>query len=605
MIKKILQQLNTAEIESISGMDATFLYGETPNSHMHIGSVCIIEGSLSFESFRELLQSRIHLVPKLRQRLVYVPMSIDYPYWVDDPNFNIDLHIRHIAIPQPSNWKQLRALASQIFSEPLDHSRPLWSFTFVEGLNDIAQLPKGSVAIITKMHHVAIDGVGGAGLLSLMFNASPKKKELKPPKPFRPKPLPNQLSLLLKSSLGFAEKPLKLPSLVTDALKASFKAGALSRVKYAQLPKTNFTAPKTPLNGIISPLRKWSTTFLSLKRVKALKNIMEVTLNDIMLGICSGALRRYLLEKKQLPAKSLIAMIPVSTRTTSKEGGKGSNQISQMLVRLATQIEDPIERLETIHENTIREKTYHKALGAKTLSKMAEVIPFGVANQAARIYSRFNLAKLHNPIFNVTITNVPGPPFPLYINGHKLISVNGMAPIVDGMGLIITIFSYNGQIMVSSTSDSNSMPDIDVFNRYLRESANELEALILEKQEEVRQRKNPAKANLPDVQPLLEEIKRNLAAKTTAIPPNAGIFQFHLSDSDSYWVFDLNGVPKITVSYDAFSDVIATFEAKDENAKKILEGKLDWQLAAIQGRLKVRGDIEKARVFGDWVRNVH
>ncbi|MFK7907648.1 MAG: wax ester/triacylglycerol synthase family O-acyltransferase [Chitinophagales bacterium] len=600
MFKKIIQQLNSAEIESISGMDAAFLYGETPNSHMHIGSVCIVEGSLSFETFRDLLKSRIHLIPRMRQRLVYVPMSIDYPYWVDDPNFNINLHLSHIAIPKPSDWKQLRTLASRIFSEPLDHSRPLWSFTFVEGLDDIAQLPKGSVAIITKMHHVAIDGVGGAGILSLLFNASPQKKPLKEPKPFRPKPLPNQLSLLLKSSLGFAEKPLKLPGIVSDALKASFKAGALSRVKYAQLPKASFTAPRTPLNGIVSPLRKWSTTMLSLKRIKTLKKIMGVTLNDVMLGICSGALRRYLLEKGKLPNKSLVAMVPVSTRTAGDADGKG-NQISQMLVQLATQVEDPIERLETIHENTVREKTYQKALGAKTLSKMAEVVPFGIANQAARIYTRFNLSKLHNPIFNVTITNVPGPQFPLYINGHKLISVNGMAPVLDGMGLIITIFSYNGQVMVSSTSDENSMPDIDVFNRYIRESANELEALILEKKEEMEQKKNPSKAALPDLNPLLKQLQKSFDAKKNSISPNMGIFQFHLSDSDTYWQFDLNDAPLVAESKTSHSNATATFTAKDEHFQKLLEGTLNWELAVVQGRLKVEGDIEKAMVFGELI----
>ena len=601
MFKKIIEQLNTANIESISGMDATFLYGETPNSHMHIGSVCIIEGSLSFDTFRELLQSRIHLVPKMRQRLVYVPMSIDYPYWVDDPNFNIDLHMSHIAIPQPSNWKQLRALASRIFSEPLDHSRPLWSFTFVEGLDNISQLPKGSVAIITKMHHVAIDGVGGAGTLSILFDPSPQKKEIKSPKPFRPKPLPSQVSLLLKSSLGFAERPLKLPSIISDALKASFTAGALSRVKYAQLPKASFTAPKTSLNGIISPLRKWSTTILTLKRVKNLKKIMGVTLNDVMLGICSGALRRYLSEKDQLPSKSLVAMVPISTRSAEDKNAKGSNQISQMLIQLATQIEDPIERLEAIHENTIREKTYHKALGAKTLAKMAEVIPFGVANQAARIYSRFNLAKLHNPLFNVTITNVPGPQFPLYINGHKLISVNGMAPVLDGMGLIITIFSYNGQIMVSSTSDENSMPDIDVFNRYLRESANELESLILFKQKELQLKKNPAKTDLPNLNPLLQQIKKGFEAQKDFLSADMGVFQFHLSESDTYWQFDLNEMPLVSESETSHANPTATFTAKDEHFQKLLTGTLDWELAVMQGRLKVEGDIEKARAFGELI----
>ena len=176
MLNKILQQLKKpTDVKAISGMDATFLYIETPTSPMHIGSVAVIEGSLDFEKFKATIHSRLHMIPKLRKRLLYVPFSIDYPYWVDDPNFNIDMHIDHIALPEPGNWKTLRKIASQIFSKPLDQSRPLWSFTFVEGLDNIPQVPKGSVAVISKIHHVAIDGVGGAGILSLVFDFTPEK----------------------------------------------------------------------------------------------------------------------------------------------------------------------------------------------------------------------------------------------------------------------------------------------------------------------------------------------------------------------------------------------------------------------------------------------
>jgi len=158
MFDKILKKINNTNIKAISGMDATFLYGETPTSPMHIGAVAVIEGSLKFETFKAIIASRIHMIPKLRKRLLYVPMSIDYPYWVDDPNFDIDLHLNRIALPQPGSWKELRATASNIFSKPLDRDRPLWSFTFVEGLENIPQVPKGSVAVISKIHHVAIVG---------------------------------------------------------------------------------------------------------------------------------------------------------------------------------------------------------------------------------------------------------------------------------------------------------------------------------------------------------------------------------------------------------------------------------------------------------------
>ncbi|MEM8909859.1 MAG: wax ester/triacylglycerol synthase family O-acyltransferase, partial [Bacteroidota bacterium] len=464
------------------------------------------------------------LIPKLRKRLVYVPMSIDYPYWVDDPHFDINMHLSHIALPRPGGWSQLRETAARIFSEPLDQSRPLWSFTFVEGLDNIPQVPAGSVAVISKVHHVAIDGVAGAGILSLLFDFTPEEKPIPAPKPYQPEPLPNELSMVLKSTISFAEKPLKFPKLISEALTASFKAGMLTRVKRLELPTAPFTAPTSPLNGIISSRRKWNTAILSLDRVKALKKVMETTLNDVLLAICAGALRRYLLEKDQLPRKPLVGMVPISTRTTGEENEDG-NQISSMLVQLATNIADPIERLEVIHENTIRGKTYQGAIGAKTLANMAEVVPFGVANQAARIYSRFRIAEMHNPVFNVTITNVPGPQFPLYLNGHKLLSIMGMAPIIDGMGLIITIFSYNGLVTLSPTSDAKTMPDLDVFSRYLRESANELEAAVL-KYDKAKKKTTKKKADKAESDQLFVHIRKYLKENAEDIKAGMGIFQF-------------------------------------------------------------------------------
>lgn len=595
MLDKILKQFTKSNIQPISGMDATFLYIETPTSPMHIGSVTVIEGSLEFEKFRATILSRIHTIPKLRQRLVYVPFSIDYPYWVDDTNFDIDMHIHHIALPKPGNWKTLRKVASQIFSNPLDHSRPLWSFTFVEGLDNIPQVPKGSVAIISKMHHVAIDGVGGAGILSLLFDLTPEVKEIPKPKPFKPKPLPNELTMVMKSTLSFVENPLKFPKLITEAVTASFKAGMLTRVKKLNLPTAPFTAPSTPLNGIVSPHRKWNSAILSLERIKALKNIRKTTLNDVILAICAGALRRYLLEKDKLPIKPLVAMVPISTRTKNENDPEG-NQISSMLIQLATNIEDPIERLETIHENTLTGKTYQGAIGAKTLANMAEAVPFGIANQAARLYSRFQISELHNPVFNVTITNVPGPQFPLYLNGHKLLSIMGSAPVLDGMGLIISIFSYNGLVTISSTSDANSMPDIDTFSRYIRESANELETLILKNKDKKKTAKKVPQKAASDA--LFAHVKKHLKLNAEYIKPNNGLFQFIVTgDVPREWKIDLNKSPgEVRRGKAKTPDV--TFTIADEHLIRVGRGELNLQTAFIQGRLKIDGDTTKAMKLG-------
>ena len=373
----------------------------------------------------------------------------------------------------------------------------------------------------------------------------------------------------------------------------------LTRAQRLELPTAPFTAPHTPLNGIISPRRKWNTAILSLDRVKALKKIMDTTLNDVVLAICAGALRRYLQEKGKLPNKPLVAMVPISTRTAA-DGSTSGNQVSSMLIQLATTIADPIERLEAIHENTIRGKSYQNAIGAKTLANMAEAVPFGIANQAARVYSRYNLSKMHNPVFNLTITNVPGPQFPLYLNGHQLLSIMGMAPIIDGMGLIITVLSYNGLLTISPTSDAKSMPDLDKFTRYLRESANDLEEVILKhkKSKAKKGKKEVEKSAKAQSDRFFEHIKNFVKENPDAIYPNSGVYQFHITGSvPTDWKLDFNKSPG-TIRRSKAGNADVTLTIKDEHLMKIALGKLNVQTAFIQGRLKVDGDTSKALKLG-------
>ncbi|MBK8517257.1 MAG: wax ester/triacylglycerol synthase family O-acyltransferase [Saprospiraceae bacterium] len=595
MFDKILESLAKETLTPISGMDATFLYTETPTSPMNIGSVIVIEGSLDFKTFKKKVHSRIHQFPKLRQRLIYVPMSIDYPYWVDDPNFDIDLHIKHIALPKPGSWKELRKIASQIFSEPFDQNRPLWSMIFVEGLDNLPQVPPGSVAIISTIHHVAVDGVGGAGLLSLFLDFTPEKQEIPEPLPYTPAPLPNHIQLIVNSTMSFARDPFKFPKIISNTLKATIRAGVLTRMQSSELPTAPFTAPSTPLNGIISGVRKWNSAILSLQRVQQIKNVMGTTLNDVLLAICSGALRRYLLEKNKLPEKSLVSLVPISTR--SKEENSADNQISAMLVQIATNVEDPIERLETIHENNNRGKNYQGAIGAKTLAGMANAIPFGIANQAARLYSRYKISEFHKPIFNVTITNVPGPQMPLYINGHKMITVMGSAPIIDGMGLIITILSYDGHITISPVSDTNSMPDLDQFTVYLRESANELEAAVIQYQKK-KKKTTPKKKVIPESDTLFNSLSTFLKSLPDSGKPKSGIFQFDVNgDELSEWVVDISVYPG-EVKKGRAESADATFTINETYLQRIAAGKLDVQTAFIQGRLKIDGDFDQAMRMG-------
>lgn len=578
-------------MEPISGLDATFLYGETPTSPMHIGSVAIIEGSLDFKAFKEHFESKLHQIPRFRQRLISIPFGIDYPYWVDDPNFNINLHIQRLALPKPHGWQELRTMASGIFSEHLDRSRPLWSMAFVEGIDGIDQVPKGSIALISKIHHVALDGMGGASILGVLFRMDDKKSQTKAPKPFKAKALPNEMQLMMKSARSFAKKPLKFPRIVKETLSSTLKAGFLTRSQLVELPTAPFSAPKTSLNGIISAERKWNTAILSLDRVKALKNVMGTTLNDVILAICSGALRKYFIDKDSLPKKSLVAMVPVSTRAQMGDASNSGNKLSMMLVKLGTGIEDNIERLQTIHDNTTQSKTYQGAVGAKALINLAETVPFGVANQAARVYSRFNMAKLHKPAFNVTITNVPGPPIPLYCQGHKLHSIMGTAPIIDGMGMIITIFSYNGKITISPTSDSNSMPDMDAFTRYILDAANELEADVHARGKKAVTKKK--KVVKPKSDKFFNAFKKYLKANPEFIKPDSGTFQFVIKKPGAEWNLNFNKPPG-TVRRGLAKDPDVTITIEDKNLLRIVNGDLSFQVAFMQGRLKMDGDSKKA-----------
>jgi len=420
---------------------------------------------------------------------------------------------------------------------------------------------------------------------------SPDVKDIPEPRPYKPEPLPNEISMMMKSGYSFATKPLKFPKLVTDAISATLKTGMLTRAKHMELPTAPFTAPSTPFNKIISPRRKWNSALLSLDRVKALKSAMGTTVNDVVLAICAGALRKYLVEKGKLPAKPLVAMVPVSTR--KKEDGDSGNQIANILIQLGTNIEDPIERLEVIHANAQREKAYQGAIGAKTLANMAEVIPFGIANQAARIYSRYKVAEMHKPVFNLTITNVPGPPIPLFINGHKLLAIMGMAPIIDGMGLIVTVFSYNGLLIMSSTSDAKSMPDIDIFNRYILESANELEAAI-KAHGKKGTKKKPKRKPKAKSDALFAHIKKFIKENPDVIRANSGLFQFNITgDVPSEWNVNLNKAPGVVRRGQAKEPDVA-LTVKDDHLLRIAKGELNIQTAFIQGRLKMNGDMAVA-----------
>lgn len=586
---------NDGGLDELSGLDAAFLYLETPNSPMHIGGLSVLEGSLSFTDFRQLLLSRIHLVKSLRQRLVTVPLSLDRPYWVEDPDFNIDYHLHHTRLPEPGGWRQLRKLTSRIIAQHLNRNRPLWEMVFVEGLNSIPQVPPGSVAIISKIHHAAIDGMAGADILGLLFDLTEEPRHYPKPEPKPADPLPDEAELIMRSAINFVKRPLKLPNILLETAKATLKTGALSRASRTELPTLPFSAPHTVFDDPISADRIWNTALLSLDRIKRLKKIMECTVNDVMLTICAGAIRRYLLEKDALPPKPIVAMVPVSVRLPSNQE-KSGNRLSSMFIQLATDVENPIARLQKIQKNAKRGKAYQGAIDAKTLVEYSEFVPFGVAGQAAKLYTRAQLSKRHRPVFNCVITNVPGPQIPLYLAGKRLLAQMGSAPIVDGMGLMIPIFSYNGIVSVSPTSAPNIMPDLDKFTRYIWESANELEAavLALDAAKPLEKQKDPPVR----VGDLFQHYQSYLESHPEINLESNDIFQFDILDKKGQnWVFDLKNTP-ISIYKGKTEDAVCTIQMSEPHILSMVSGKMDATTAFMQGKLKIKGDINAAIRFG-------
>jgi WS/DGAT/MGAT family acyltransferase len=588
LIKDLLQDVLDSSIQQVSGQDATFLYAESPNSPMHVATLTIVEGSIEFNDFKEIVASKLHLIPKFRKKLLNVPLNLDNPYWVDDPNFDIDLHINRLKLPDPANWKTLREMTSSIFSSPLDLRRPLWSIDFIEGLDEVSQVPKGSIAIVSKIHHVMIDGSSGVGIMSILFDKSEDDKNKKPskPKPYEPEPLPDEISLLIKSSYGFFKNPLKVPKLIGETAFSFIKGRMNSQLNSKkQYLKSSYTTPKTIFNESVSPKRTWGTAILSFDRINTLRKIMDVSINDLILSICAGAIRRYLEEREKLPVQPLVANVPISIRVKGEEQ-KMNNQISNMLVKIGTHIKNPIERLEFIQEQTSLGKSKHKAIGAKALSKMADAVPFGLANLAAGLYSKYNIKEFHRPPFNVTITNVPGPQNPLYLKGHKIVGIFGLAPVLDGFGLIIAAFSYNGLVSITTTSDAKTMPDADKFSRYIRESANELEVLILAKEKQ----KTVEKVQKIKSSLFFTAFKKYLNDDEKRREQAIGIYDFDLNINESESNYQLEVLKEsVSVKKRKTAKSSVKIEIDDDNLINLYKKNLLLQETIIQERIKFTG----------------
>ena len=466
-------------MQQLSGLDASFIYMETNRTPMHIGSVYLLDVTTAPGFNREMLRThvaaRLPRLPVFRQRLVEVPLDLGHPFWINDPDFNLDDHLVSLGCPRPGGKAELMALAAQRFARPLDRGRPLWDMTLVDGIDQYPGLPPGSMALICRIHHAAVDGVSGAELMGALLDLSPNPDADDVIDQWRPEPVPSPVDMLRQTYTDAKRKSLQFPRFLRDVTVASLRRAAMRRLRRLDPPARLLDAPPTVFNDVIGPTRTFGGVEFDLDHIKALKNALPgVTVNDVLLAIAAGGLRRLLARSGELPAEPMIAMMPVSVRTGGQSDQSG-NQVDAMLVELATDEASPLARLGRICGATRQSKAYGEAIPA---ARIMEFVPSETAALAARLYTRMRVADRHGPFFNLVITNVPGPPLPLYIAGARIASVFGTAPVFDGLGLILVVFSQAGRISIGITACRRMLPDASVVEGDLEASLDELAAAI-------------------------------------------------------------------------------------------------------------------------------
>lgn len=466
-------------MRQLQGMDASFVALETRNSPMHIGSILIYNpatapgGFVRYKDILRFFESRMQLSKTMRQKLVRVPFDLDYPYWVEDKDFDLEFHVRHVALPRPGDWRQLCIQAARIFARPLDLSRPPWEFTIVEGIDNVPGVEPGSYAMVTKVHHSAIDGMSGIDLMEALHTLDPNAPPPNEPDTWQGEDPPKIAELLAKSWVNNLANPVRQLDVAAKAMPGVAKTirGLISR---------DFTlhgemfAPRTRFNRALSPNRVVEGRSVPLADIKAIsKAVSGAKVNDVFLSIIGGSMRKYLLHYNDLPDKTLTAMAPISVRSSGEKGEMG-NQVAAMIAPLGTHIADPIERLNYVHSQTVNSKAMTDALGARNMTEMSKVSPALFMALGAQLYSRLGLADRVGPPFSTVVTNVPGPPVPIYSAGARLESMMGLLSLTDGIGLGHVVQSYVKEATIAFTADRKLMPDPEFYVQCIEDSFNEL-----------------------------------------------------------------------------------------------------------------------------------
>lgn len=447
-------------MQRLSGLDASFLSLETPTMHMHVASAAVFDPSgapdgLGFERVAALVEERLDLLPPFRRRLVPVPLGLHHPLWVEDPDFDLSYHLRRASLPRPGGLEELAAFAADVIGRPLDRSKPLWEMWVVEGLEG------GRVALVSKTHHAAIDGVSGAeltaNLLDLERDPPPRPR---PAEPWRAERIPSELEMLAYGVRSAACQSLALPRLVAESLATVLDVRDRNRTPGVDVPPAPFSAPRTSFNAPITAHRAVRFAEVDLERVRAVKRVAGTTVNDVVLALVAGSLRGYLAAREELPREPLVALVPVSVRGESERTTLG-NRVSPMLVALATGWPDPVERLGAITTATRAAKDQERAIGAESLTRWADFAAPAVAARAARLVTSMRVFDRLRPLVNVIVSNVPGPPVPLYSAGAELVALYPMGPIGEGVGLNVTVMSYCGRLFFGLTACRELVDDLD------------------------------------------------------------------------------------------------------------------------------------------------
>lgn len=469
-------------MQQLQGMDSSFVAMESPNSPMHIGNLLIYNpetapgGFVRFKDILDFFRSRMQLSKTMRQRLVRVPFDLDYPYWIEDPDFDLEYHLRHVALPKPGDWRQLCIQTARIHARPLDLNRPPWEFTVVEGLDNVPGYPPGCFAFVTKVHHAAIDGMSGIDLMEALHTLAPHAPPPNAPDEWKAEKIPGPVELLGKSYVNALLNPLKQAKVAAQTLPGVANAIKGLITKDFKLT-SDYVPPRTRFNRSISPHRVVEGQRFPLADVKAIRALMpdaKTKVNDVALTIIGGALNKYLTAKGDLPKSTMTAMAPISVRSSDEKNDMG-NQVAAMITPLGTHIEDPAERLAFVFGRTSNSKAMTNAIGARTMTEVSKVNPLLYMALGAQLFNRVSIAHRLAMPFNTVVTNVPGPPVSIYSAGAKLESMAlSLICLTDGLGLAHVVQSYRDEAYISFTACRDIMPDPEFYSQCLKDSFDEM-----------------------------------------------------------------------------------------------------------------------------------